>query len=138
MEESREEVCKLLDSIWSELSEMLIELINRKVDIPNAIKVSLDGAKVLITLCNYHQNVAFDISPSMLDSVQGFCVGCCGADLVARVICELRTAQDLLTIKAISVLGQEYMKNWQRKLDGLWNQIGNRYAQSIKASHERI
>ncbi|MCS7125494.1 MAG: hypothetical protein NZ929_01070 [Aigarchaeota archaeon] len=131
-EEYGKEVCKILDNIWSQLSEMLVELINRKIEIPHAIKVALDGAKVLIILCKYHPKLAFDVSPSMLDSVQGFCVGCCGADLVSRVICELRTAQDLLTLKAVSVFGEEYVKMWQRKLDELWRQVGYEYTQLMK------
>lgn len=118
-----EEICEILDNIWAEITDMLKELINRKVDVPQATRVALDGAKVLINLCKFHPKLAFDITPSMLDAVQGFCVGCCGADIVARVVCELKTAQDLITIKAFGVLNDSYIMSWQRKLEELWSRV---------------
>ncbi len=126
-EEHGNKVCEILDSIWRELSEMLRELINRNVEIPNALRVALDGAKILINLCKHHSRLAFDITPSMLDSIQGFCVGCCGADIVARITCELKTAQDLITVRAASVLGKEKLEDWQKKLDSIWRQLGREY-----------
>lgn len=123
-EMSREaERCNVLDGIWAEITEMLKELINRKVDVPQATRVALDGAKVLINLCKFHPKLAFDITPTMLDSVQGFCVGCCGADIVSRIVCELRTAQDLITIKAVGVVEESVIVSWQRKLEELWRKV---------------
>lgn len=118
-----EEICEILDNIWAEITDMLKELINRKVDVPQATRVALDGAKVLINLCKFHPKLASDITPSMLDAVQGFCVGCCGADVVARVVCELKTAQDLITIKAVGVLNDSYIMSWQRKLEEQWSRV---------------
>lgn len=129
-EEHGNKVCEILDSIWRELSEMLRELINRNIDVPNALRVALDGAKILINLCKHHSRFAFEITPSMLDSVQGFCVGCCGADIVARVACELKTAQDLITTRAASILDKERLEDWQKKLDNIWRQLGRQYVYS--------
>ena len=121
---SREsEICEVLDDIWAEINEMLKELINRKVDVPQATRTALDGAKILINLCKYHPKLNVDISPSMIDSVQGFCVGCCGADIVARIICELKTAQDLITIKAVGLLDESFITKWQTKLEQYWMKI---------------
>jgi hypothetical protein len=124
VELSREaEMCEILDAIWVEITDMLRELINKKVDVPQYTRVALDGAKVLINLCKSHPKLAFDVTPSMLDAVQGFCVGCCGADIVARILCELKTAQDLITIKAVGVVNESYIMSWQRKLEELWRKV---------------
>ncbi|MEM1584081.1 MAG: hypothetical protein QW640_05355 [Nitrososphaerota archaeon] len=121
------EICNVLDGIWAEITEMLKELINRKVDIPQATRIALDGAKVLINLCKFHPRLAHDVTPSMLDSVQGFCVGCCGADVVSRIVCELKTAQDLITIKAVSVVDESVIISWQKKLEELWSKVSKNF-----------
>jgi hypothetical protein len=121
------EMCEILDAIWAEITDMLRELINKKVDVPQSTRVALDGAKVLINLCKFHPKLAFDVTPSMLDVVQGFCVGCCGADIVARIVCELKTAQDLITIKAVGVLNESYIMSWQRKLEELWRKVSENF-----------
>ncbi|MEM1770053.1 MAG: hypothetical protein QXG93_06185 [Nitrososphaerota archaeon] len=56
-EEHGNKVCEILDSIWRELSEMLRELINRNVEIPNALRVALDGAKILKIYVNIIQDL---------------------------------------------------------------------------------
>jgi len=119
----RSRICEILDAIWAEITDMLRELINQKADIPQSTRLALDGAKVSISLCKSHPKLAFDVTPSMLDAVQGFCVGCCGADIVARIVCELKTAQDLITIKAVGVINESYIMSWQRKLEELWRKI---------------
>lgn len=122
-------MCEILDRIWELLSRMMIELRGKNIDVPNAVKVSLNGAKILLTLCKHHPRLAFEVSPTMLDSVQGLCVGCCGADIVARIICELKTSQDLIMIKATSVLSEDSIKEWQKRLDELWREVGEIYAE---------
>lgn len=128
------EICRVLDGIWAEINEMLKELINRNVEVPQATRTALDGAKVLINLCRYHPRLNVDLSPSMVDSVQGFCVGCCGADIVARIICELKTAQDLIMIRAVGVMDESFITGWQRKLEGSWAKVSRNLRKKISGS----
>ncbi|MFH1328669.1 MAG: hypothetical protein ABIH76_07520 [Candidatus Bathyarchaeota archaeon] len=82
------------------------------------------GLKVLINLCKYHPNVAYDIELSEIDAVQGICVRCCGADIVARIVCELRSVEDLMIPIAINAgLNSEYVKQWQNKHDLILNNL---------------
>lgn len=111
--------CEQLENAWEILNEATVELASRIVNLPPDIYVSLRGAKDLINLCKSHPRLA-DLTPSDIDSRSGFCVACCGADIVARIKCELRNVEDLLILKAINEVGSEYALRLQEKTMKAW------------------
>ncbi len=116
--------CEVLEKIWSILVKMVSDMRKRKVDIPNQVNVALEGARIMINLCKHHPKLESIITPQTLDSVQGFCVACCGQDVIARIECELRTTEDILMIRAFNNLGEEYAEKWQKRLMKYWEKIG--------------
>jgi hypothetical protein len=50
-------------------------------------------------------------------------VACCGADVVARIKCELRNIEDLLVIKATHELGNSYAVKLQQKTMKAWEPL---------------
>lgn len=111
--------CEQLENAWQVLNEATMELGSRIVNLPPDIYLSLRGAKDLISLCKSHPNVA-DLTPGDVDSHEGFCVACCGADIVARIKCELRNVEDLLILKAMNEMGSSYALKLQEKTMKAW------------------
>jgi hypothetical protein len=112
--------CEQLEIAWQILNDATMELASRIATLPPDIYVSLRGAKDLIDLCKSHPKLA-DLTPATIDSREGYCVACCGSDIVGRIKCELRSVEDLLILKAMNELGskdalmlqQKTMKAWQ-------------------------
>jgi hypothetical protein len=118
-EERAKQECTRLGEVWEALSKITSELKGRGVNVPPDIYTSLRGAKSLITLCKGHAKLE-DLVPGDIDAHEGFCVACCGADVVARIKCELRNIEDLLVIKATQELGNDYAVRLQQKTMKAW------------------
>ncbi len=131
-EERAQQECTKLEDVWNALSRTTAELRDRGVDVPRDIYASLRGAKSLITLCKTHPKLE-DLVPGDIDAHEGFCVACCGADVVARVRCELRNIEDLLTIKATNELGDAYAMELQRRTKKAWEHLEKPVAAVEKA-----
>ena len=112
--------CGELEDAWSILNEATIELRMRIGSLPPDIFVSLRGAKDLINLCKSHPTVT-DLTPAEIDSHEGYCVSCCGSDIVGRIKCELRTIEDLLIRKAINEVGSDFALKLQEKIMKTWH-----------------
>jgi len=121
-EERSKQECTKLEDVWGALSKATAELKDRGVDVPPDIYTSLRGTKSLIALCKTHPKLE-DLAPGDIDAHEGFCVACCGADVVARVRCELRNIEDLLTIKATNELGNSYAMELQRRTKKAWEHL---------------
>jgi hypothetical protein len=104
---------------WQILNDATIDLASRIPTIPPDIYVSLRGAKDLIDLCKSHPKLA-DMTPATIDSREGFCVACCGSDIVGRIKCELRSVEDLLILKAMNELGSKDALKLQEKTMKAW------------------
>jgi hypothetical protein len=96
-----------------------MELAARIPTLPTDIYVSLRGAKDLIGLCKSHPKLA-DLTPATIDLHEGYCVACCGSDIVGRIKCELRTVEDLLILKAMNELGSKDALKLQEKTMKAW------------------
>lgn len=113
------EQCEQLEKAWQVLNEATAELGSRIATLPPDVYISLRGAKDLINLCKSHPAVAH-LTPGEIDKYEGFCVACCGSDVVARVKCELRNIEDMLVIKAMNELGNAYALRLQEKMMKSW------------------
>jgi len=118
-EEKARHQCEELEKAWEVLNEAAAELGSRIVNLPPDVYVSLRGAKSLISLCKSHPKLP-DLTPREVDGFEGFCVACCGADIVARIKCELRNIEDLLILKAMNELGSNYALRLQQKTMKAW------------------
>jgi hypothetical protein len=111
--------CEQLEQAWQILDEATTDLASRVPTLSPDVYVSLRGAKDLIDLCKSHPKLA-DITPATIDSHEGYCVACCGSDIVARIKCELRSVEDLLILKAINELGSKDAMKLQQKTMRAW------------------
>jgi hypothetical protein len=111
--------CEQLERAWQILNDATTDLASRIATVPPDIYVSLRGAKDLIDLCKSHPKLA-DMTPATIDSREGFCVACCGSDIVARIKCELRSVEDLLILKAMNELGSKDALKLQGKTMQAW------------------
>jgi hypothetical protein len=111
--------CEQLELAWQVLNDATIELASRVATIPPDIFVSLRGAKELIDLCKSHPQIS-EVAPAAIDSHEGYCVACCGSDIVARIKCELRSVEDLLVLKAVNELGSKDALKLQEKIMKAW------------------
>ena len=111
--------CDQLEDAWEILNEATTELASRIVSLPPDIFVSLRGAKDLISLCKSHPTVT-DLSSSEIDSHEGYCVACCGSDIVGRIKCELRSVEDLLILRAMNEVGSDFALKLQEKTMKAW------------------
>ena len=114
--------CTMLGDVWEVLSKATVDLKGRGVDVPPDIYNALRGAKNLITLCKGHPKLE-DLNPRDVDEHEGFCVACCGADITARIKCELRNIEDLLVLKATNELGTDYAVKIQEKAGEAWKPL---------------
>ncbi|MGA8855836.1 MAG: hypothetical protein WB643_01595 [Candidatus Bathyarchaeia archaeon] len=111
--------CEELERVWVTLNEAAAELGKQITTLPPDIGVSLRGIRALINLCKSHPKLD-QLTPGELDAYEGFCVTCCGADVVARIKCELRNAQDMIILKAMNELGSDYAVRLQQKTLKSW------------------
>jgi len=118
-EERTRSQCEQLRNAWQILNDATTELASRIATVPPDIYVSLRGAKDLIDLCKAHPKLV-DLTPAALDSHEGYCVACCGSDIVARIKCELRSVEDLLILKAVNELGSKDAMKLQEKIMKAW------------------
>jgi hypothetical protein len=111
--------CEQLQMAWQILNDATMELASRISVLSPDIYVSLRGAKDLIDLCKSHPKLA-EITPATINSHEGYCVACCGSDIVARIKCELRSVEDLLILKAMNELGSKDALKLQEKTMKAW------------------
>jgi hypothetical protein len=111
--------CEQLEIAWQVLNEATVELASRITTLPTDIYVSLRGAKDLIDLCKSHPKLA-ELTPATIDSHEGYCVACCGSDIVGRIRCELRSVEDLIILKAMNELGSKDALKLQEKTMKAW------------------
>ncbi|MGB9023001.1 MAG: hypothetical protein WCC94_06140 [Candidatus Bathyarchaeia archaeon] len=121
-EERAKQECTKLGDVWEALSKITAELKEKGVNLPPDIYTSLRGTRTLITLCKGHPKLA-DLVPGDIDTHEGFCVACCGADIVSRIKCELRNLEDLLVIKATHELGGDYAVRLQQRTMKAWEPL---------------
>lgn len=130
-EEKARYQCDLLEKIWDTLNEIIADLRNRGLSVDAEIYTSLRSTKTLITLCKTHPRIS-ELMPHEIDSYLGFCVGCCGQDVVTRVKCELRNVEDRLIIQAMNEVGNEYALKLQQKTVKSWEPFHERIVANIQ------
>jgi len=135
--ERTKEQCYLLEKTWETLDEISVDLKNQGVNVEPDIYTSLRSTKILISQCQSHPDPN-ELTPREIDSYLGFCVGCCGQDVVSRIKCELRNVEDHLIIQAINELGQEYALRLQQKTVKAWEPLHERIISSIENLEEAI
>ncbi len=118
-DEATRRQCEELERAWEVLNEAAVELNSRIVNLPADVYLSLREAKALISLCESHPKLA-DLTVKEIDSHVGFCVACCGSDIVARIKCELRNVEDLLILRAMNEVGSDYALRLQEKTMKAW------------------
>jgi hypothetical protein len=123
--------CGLLMNVWEALSQAMVNLKNQGLTIPPEIDSSLRSTRSLLNLCQEHQHLS-DLAPSEIDSYLGFCVGCCGQDIVTRVKCEMRNVEDRLIIQAMNDLGTEPALRLQQKTVKAWEPLRERIITKIE------
>lgn len=111
--------CEELERVWETLNEVAAELGKQISILPPDIGISLRGVRALINLCKSHPKLD-QLTPGELDTYEGFCVTCCGADVVARIKCELRNVDDMIILKAMNELGSDYATRLQQKTLKSW------------------
>jgi hypothetical protein len=121
-EERAKQECTRLGDVWQALSKITADLKEKGVNVPPDVYASLRGTKALITLCKGHPKLE-DLVPGDIDAHAGFCVACCGADVVARIKCELRNIEDLLVIKATHELGNDFAVKLQQRAMRAWDPL---------------
>ena len=135
-EQTREQ-CYLLEKTWDTLNEVSADLKNRGIDIQPEIYTSLRSTKMLITQCQTHPDPS-ELTSREIDSFLGFCVGCCGQNVVSRIKCELRNVEDRLIIQAINEVGNEYALRLQQKTVKAWEPFHERIVPNIEDLDQAI
>jgi len=136
-EEKARHQCDLLEKTWDTLNGITADLRNRGLSVDAEIYTSLRSTKTLITLCKTHPRLS-ELMPHEINSYLGFCVGCCGQDVVTRVKCELRNVEDRLIIQAMNELGNEYALNMQQKTVKTWEPLQERIVANIENLDQAI
>ncbi len=135
--ERTKEQCNLLAKTWDTLNEVTVDLESRGVKLTPEVYTSLRSAKILITQCQTHPNPN-EIPSREIDSYLGFCVGCCGQNVVTRIKCELQNVEDHLIIHAINEVGQEYGLRLQQKTVKAWEPLHERIVSNIENLDQAI
>ncbi len=118
-------VCETLENIWKVVADMVIDFKDKGVPVTTIVSTSLQGSRALINLCKSHPKLAHDKWSSEINAVQGMCVDCCGADIVARIECELNGIEDRMISEAVNAgLSDEYIMQWQNKIKERWIERG--------------
>jgi len=130
-EDRAKQQCELLEKAWEAISELTADLKNKGLKVPVDIDTSLRSTKSLLALCQSHPKLS-DIVPREIDTYLGFCVGCCGQDVVTRIKCELRNVEDRLIIQAMNELGTEPALRLQQKTVKAWEPLRERIITGIE------
>jgi hypothetical protein len=136
-EEKARHQCDLLQKTWDVLNEIVADLKNHGLSVDAEIYASLRSTKTLLTLCQTHLRLS-EIMPEEINSYLGFCVGCCGQDVVTRAKCELRNIEDRLIIQAMNELGNEYALKLQQKTVKAWEPFHERIVPNIENLDQAI
>jgi bacterioferritin (cytochrome b1) len=136
-EERARQQCGLLEKTWDTMNEISAELKNRGISVDPEIYASLRSTKTLITLCKTHPKLS-ELLPREIDTYLGFCVGCCGQDVVTRVKCELRNVEDRLIIQAMNELGNEYALRLQQKTVKAWEPFHERIIAGVENLEQAV
>ena len=136
-EERSRQQCELLERTWDTLNEVTADLTNRGVSLPQEVYTSLRSSKSLIGLCRSHPRLS-DLSPRDIDAYLGFCVGCCGQDVVTRIKCEMRNVEDRLIIQAMNEVGSEFALRLQQKTVKAWEPLRERIIPGIESLAQAI
>jgi bacterioferritin (cytochrome b1) len=129
-EEQAKQQCALLERTWGILNEVTADLKNQGVKVPPEIDASLRSSKSLINLCQSHTRLS-DLSPRVIDTYLGFCIGCCGQDVVTRIKCELRNVEDRLIIQAMNEVGKDLALRLQQRTVKAWEPLKERIIHGI-------
>ena len=135
--ERTKEQCYLLEKTWDTLNDISADLKDRGVNVTPEILTSLRSTKTLITQCQASTNPN-ELTPREIDSHLGFCVGCCGQNVVSRIKCELRNVEDRLIIQAINEIGNEYALRLQQKTVKAWEPLHERIVPDIETLEQAI
>lgn len=136
-QEQAKRQCALLENTWSILNQATADLKNQALDIPPDVYTSLRTTKSLIDLCKTHSKLA-DVSSREIDGYLGFCVGCCGQDVVTRVKCELKNVEDRLIIQAMNQRGKDFALRLQQKTVKAWEPLQERIITCIESLPQAI
>ncbi len=131
------EQCYLLEKTWDTLNEISADLENRGVKVAPETYTSLRSTRSLITQCETHPNPS-ELTPREIDAYLGFCVGCCGQNVVSRIKCELRNVEDRLIIQAMNELGNEYALKLQQRTVKAWEPFHERIVPNIENFDQAI
>jgi len=135
--ERTKEQCYLLEKTWDTMNEISADLKNHGLDLTPEIYTSLRSTKILIDQCQTHPNPR-ELTPREIESHLGFCVGCCGQDVISRIKCELRNVEDRLIIQAINEIGNEYGLRLQQKTVKAWEPFHERIVPNIENLEQAI
>jgi rubrerythrin len=130
-EQRGKQQCTLLEKTWEALNELTGDMKKQGLAISPELDTSLRSTKALLALCQSHPKIS-DIAPREIDSYLGFCVGCCGQDVITRVKCELRNVEDRLIIQAMNELGTEPALRLQQKTVKAWEPLRERIITNIE------
>jgi hypothetical protein len=133
--EQTKEQCYMLGKIWEILDEISADLTNHGVTVTPEIYTSLRSTKALISECQTQPN---ELTPAQIDQYLGFCVGCCGQNVVSRIKCELRNVEDRLIIQAMNGLGNEYALMVQQRTVKSWEPFHERIVPEIENFDQAI
>jgi hypothetical protein len=136
-EERSRSQCVLLERTWDTLNEITTDLKNQGLIVPSEVYTSLRSVKSLIGMCETHPKLS-ELAPSDIDSYLGFCVACCGQDVVTRIKCELRNVEDHLIIQAMNELGSEQALRMQQKTLKAWEPLQERIIPSIESFTQAV
>jgi bacterioferritin (cytochrome b1) len=130
-EETTRQQCELLGNVWETISQVASDLKTQGLTLPVEIDTSLRSTKSLLTLCQENKNMSA-LAPKEVDAYLGFCIGCCGHDVVTRVKCELRNVEDRLIVQAMNDLGTEPALKLQQKTVKAWEPLRERIITNIE------
>jgi bacterioferritin (cytochrome b1) len=130
-EEQARQQCGLLEKTWDILNAVTADLKNQGVKVPPEIDTSLRSTRTLINLCQTHSRLS-DLAPREIDTYLGFCVGCCGQDVVTRIKCELRNVEDRLIIQAMNEVGKDFALRLQQRTVKAWEPLKERIIHGIE------
>jgi bacterioferritin (cytochrome b1) len=136
-QERAREQCALLENTWGIINEVTADLQNQGLSVAPDVYTSLRTTKSLIDLCRTHSKLA-DVSPREIDRYLGFCVGCCGQDVVTRVKCELKNVEDRLIIEAMNQRGKDFALRLQQRTVKAWEPLQERIVTCIDSLPQAI
>jgi bacterioferritin (cytochrome b1) len=123
--------CELLVKVWDTINEVATALKERGLTLPAEIETSLQSTRKLLDMCRNRPRLS-ELTSQEIDDYLGFCVGCCGQDVMTRIKCELRTVEDRLIVQAVNDLGTETATALQQKTMRAWEDLRERIITGIE------